>query len=519
MLRLKALFPGLMAVLVAGFALGDEAIPNWPAPATWSPHSVSRGATTMGAITSPLPFIGVTPCRVLDTRNPVGPFGGPAFSSGQTRSFTIPSGPCSGIPSAGAYSLNFTVVNMTGFGFLTAWPAGTAQPLVSTLDYVPAEGALANAAIVPASGSGAISVYVSVGTDVIIDINGYYAPAGTGSFNTFLGLNAGNFTMTGDGNTGFGSGALFSNTTGVDNTATGAGALFSNTTGIYNTATGLQALGANTTGGGNTATGLAALTANTTGYNNTANGEFALHDNTTGFDNTVTGGLALFSNTTGFRNTAYGSFALSNNTTGFSNTAIGTGALHNATGFNNIGIGSDGGLNLTTGSDNICIGNSGVAAESGTIRIGSTGTQTATFVAGVNGVTTGGTGTPVLIDASGQLGTISSSARFKDEIQDMGEATEGLLKLRPVTFRYKTQPEGRTQFGLIGEEVEKVMPELVVCSSSGEVETVLYHEMPAMLLNELQKQQRQINELQEQQRQIEELKLELVALRAIIGQK
>ena len=113
----------------------------------------------------------------------------------------------------------------------------------------------------------------------------------------------------------------------------------------------------------------------------------------------------------------------------------------------------------------------------------------------MHGVTTGGTAIPVLIDSNGQLGTVSSSARFKDEIQDMGEATEGLLKLRPVTFRYKGRPEGRTQFGLIAEEVEKVMPELVVCSSSGEVETVLYHEMPAMLLNELQKQQREIEEL------------------------
>ena len=498
MLRLKALFPGLMAVLVAGFALGDEAIPNWPAPATWSPHGVSRGATTMGAITSPLPFIGVTPCRVLDTRNPVGPFGGPAFSSGQTRSFTIPSGPCSGIPSAGAYSLNFTVVNMTGFGFLTAWPAGTAQPLVSTLDYVPAEGALANAAIVPANGSGAISVFVSVGTDVIIDINGYYAPSGVGISNTFLGDNAGNFAMTGGFNTGLGHNALASNTTGFQNTAIGQDALFNNTT-----------------GGFNTATGQGALFTNTTGDTNTASGSFALSSNTTGFQNTATGVSALFSNSTGTNNMASGSFAL-NNTTGSSN----------------IGIGAGAGLNLTTGNNNICIGNFGLAGESGTIRIGTA--QTATFVAGVNGVTTGGTGTPVLIDANGQLGTVSSSARFKDAIQDMGEATEGLLKLRPVTFRYKAQPEGRTQFGLIAEEVEKVMPELVVCSSSGEVETVLYHEMPAMLLNELQKQQRQIqelkfNELQKQQRQIEELqkqereiqglKSELSALRAVISQK
>jgi len=472
-LRLKALFPGLMAVLVAGFALSDEAIPNWPAPATWSPHSVSRGVSTMGAITSPLPFIGVTPCRVLDTRNPVGPFGGPAFSSGQTRSFTIPSGPCTGIPSAGAYSLNFTVVNMTGFGFLTAWPAGTAQPLVSTLDYVPAEGALANAAIVPASGSGAISVFVSVGTDVIIDINGYYAPAGVGISNTFLGRNAGNFTMTGDNNTGFGRDALSSNTTGFGNTATGTQTLFSNTTGVGNTATGVTALESNTTGGLNTATGTE----------------------------------ALFNNTTGGANTATGFGALEFNTIGGSNTAIGVEALQSTTGSGNIGVGITAGVNLTTGSNNICIGNTGVAGESGTIRIGTA--QTATFVAGVNGVTTGGTGTPVLIDASGQLGTISSSARFKDEIQDMGEATEALLKLRPVRFRYKAQPEGRTQFGLIAEEVEKVMPELVVCSSSGEVETVLYHEMPAMLLNELQKQQREI----------QDLKSELSALRAVIGQK
>ncbi len=491
MLRLKALFPGLMAVLVAGFALGDEAIPNWPAPATWSPHGVSRGLSAMGAITSPLPFIGVTPCRVLDTRNPVGPFGGPAFSSGQTRSFTIPSGPCSGIPIAGAYSLNFTVVNMTGFGFLTAWPAGTAQPLVSTLDYVPAEGALANAAIVPASGSGAISVFVSVGTDVIIDINGYYAPAGVGTENTFLGQNAGNFTMTGGANTGFGHNAFSNNSTGVINTAIGNFALWSNTTGSANTATGNNALAGNN------------------GSNNTANGAFALYLNTTGSGNTASGFEALYSNTTGGANTATGWNALHQNTTSFNSTAIGANALANTTGFGNTGIGVNAGVNLTSGFDNICIGNPGVAGESGTIRIGTVGTQTATFVAGVNGVTTGGTGTPVLIDASGQLGTISSSARFKDEIQDMGESTEGLLKLRPVTFRYKAQPEGRTQFGLIGEEVEKVMPELVVCSSSGEVETVLYHEMPAMLLNELQKQQREI----------QELKSELSALRAVIGQK
>jgi len=434
-----------------------QEIANWPAPATWSPARSHGGLTTMGEITSPLPFIGVAPCRIVDTRNAVGPFGGPAFTSGDTRSFTIPSGPCSGIPSsAGAYSLNFTVVNMIGFGFLTAWPAGTARPLVSTLDYVPAEGALANAAIVPAGSGGAISVYVSVGTDLIIDTNGYYGSPSADPTNVFLGPFAGNTTMTGNHNTGIGAGALAFNTDGFNNTAIGAGALESNTIGDGNTAIGQ---------------------------------------------------LALISNS-GDSNTAVGDGALAINTDGFNNTAIGKNALtSNTTGQGNIGIGHNGGANLTTGFNNICIGSPGVAGESGTIRVGFS--QTKTFVVGVNGVMTGGTGIPVVIDSNGQLGTVSSSARFKDEIQDMGDATEGLLKLRPVTFRFKAQPEGRTQFGLIAEEVEKVMPELVVCSSSGEVETVLYHEMPAMLLNELQKQQREI----------QELKSELSILRAVIGQK
>jgi trimeric autotransporter adhesin len=359
------------------------------------------------------------------------------------------------------------------------------------LNYVAGQ-TIANAAVVPLGTGGGVTVIAGVsGTDLILDTNGYYGPAGVGIHNTFLGLNAGNFTMTGDNNTGLGHNALFSNSTGDFNTAAGAITLSNNTTGCCNTAIGYGALVANTMAGGNTAAGYGALFTNTTGVNNTATGDGALNHNN------------------GTANTASGAFALSSNTTGGSNTAAGDGALQFITMGNlNIAVGTGAGSHyLTTESNDICIGNTGVVGESGTIRIGSA--QTKTFIAGVNGVMTGGTGTPVLIDANGQLGTISSSARFKDEIQDMGEATDGLLKLRPVTFRYKAQPEGQRQFGLIAEEVEKVMPELVVCSSSGEAETVLYHEMPAMLLNELQKQQRQI----------QELKSELSALRAVIGEK
>ena len=116
-------------------------------------------------------------------------------------------------------------------------------------------------------------------------------------------------------------------------------------------------------------------------------------------------------------------------------------------------------------------------------------------VAGV--LTSAVTGAQVLISGTGQLGIATSSARYKEDIQDMGGASDALAKLRPVTFRYKGHTGEPTQFGLIAEEVEKVLPELVFHSSSGLPETVLYQELPAMLLNEIQKQQRTI----EQQRQ------------------
>jgi len=231
-----------------------------------------------------------------------------------------------------------------------------------------------------------------------------------------------------------------------------------------------------------------------TGDANTGIGVFALFSNTTGLLNTASGLNALVNNTTGFNNTASGRDALLRNITGSNNTASGRDALaFNTTGSGNIAVGESAGFNLTTGSDNICIGNVGAAGESVTIRIGAG--QTRAFIDGIRGRTTGqANAIPVLIDSAGQLGTISSSARFKEEIKDMGETSSGLLKLRPVSFRYKGQAGDRKQFGLIAEEVEEVLPELVVHNSAGEVETVLYHEMPAMLLNELQKQRRLIEQ-------------------------
>src|SRR6266550_1116631 len=291
-------------------------------------------------------------------------------------------------------------------------------------------------------------------------------------------------------NTAEGTDALFSNTTGSENTANGFQALFSNTTGDSNTATGSEALPANTTGVRNTATGFAALESNTTGERNTADGHAALFSNTTAIRNTATGSFALFSNTTGPNNTAIGYFALFSNTTGNSNTASGYDALlNNTTGIGNIALGNFAGANLTTGNNNIVIGNQGVAGEAGTIRIGVVGTQTATFVAGIMGRTTP-RGTPVFINANGQLGTVTSSARFKDDIKPMDKVSEALLALRPVTFRYKPEldPNGVPQFGLVAEEVEKVNPNLVVRDEKGQIYTVRYDAVNAMLLNEFLKE-------------------------------
>ena len=300
---------------------------------------------------------------------------------------------------------------------------------------------------------------------------------------------------TGFGNTAIGYGALYNDTTGDHNTASGLQTLIYNTTGNSNTADGSSTLFSNTTGSYNTASGRNALYNNTTGYENTANGYAALTNNTIGRFNTANGVQALYSNTTGAGNAANGSFALSNNGTGTSNTANGFDALfNNTTGSNNVAVGVQSGLNLTTGSNNIDIGNQGVAGEAGKIRIGTKGTHTGTFIAGISGV--GVTGSAVLVNSSGKLGIMTSSARFKEAIKPMDKASEAILSLQPVTFLYKhdLDPDGIPQFGLIAEQVEKVDPNLVVRDEDGEIYTVRYEAVNAMLLNEFLKEHRKVEE-------------------------
>jgi hypothetical protein len=383
----------------------------------------------------------------------------------------------------------------------------------------------------------------------------------TGSQNTAVGASALASNTTGTQNTAVGLSALFANTTASSNSAFGYQALTQNTgTGNSNSAFGYHALQNNTTGSFNDAFGWEALAANTTGFTNSAFGHNALrnnlasdiaafganalYSNTTGGENCAFGSGALFLNTVGGGNAAFGNGALENNTSnansafgdralfantnGFSTTAVGYHALESfASGsFNaafgssalqaltggsfNIAIGNSAGATLTGGNSNIYIGNAGAANESNTIRIGAV--QTSTFFAGIFGQVSP-SGVAVLIDSSGKLGTTVSSRRYKDGIADLAGESDVLMKLRPVAFYYRPEyDETHTrQYGLVAEEVAEVAPQLVVYDDAGAPQSVRYHFVNAMLLNEVQNQRRR---LKEQASRIEDLEARLARLEA-----
>jgi hypothetical protein len=408
---------------------------NWPTPLFWQPSPAEREVagkdlqqlrllprSEPAHIGPALIFVAITPCRLVDTRGIAGgfnapsPWSGPSIPGGGTINLPVLLGNpslsgyygCHIPPGVQAYSFNLTVVPKAGgpVNYVSVWPYGLPQPIVSTLN--DSQGMIvANAAIVPAggffndgSGGGGISVFNAgpATTDVIIDINGYFASQTDTQHNTSFGAGAGS-PLAGSLNTAIGENALFN----------------------------IGIMGSN-------------------------------------------------------------------------NIALGYSAAYNVSGSNNIEIGSQ-----------------GSASDSGTIRIGTTGTvlpngtlvaQTSFFAAGVRGVTTGNNNAvPVVIDSNGQLGTVNSSRRFKEDIEDMGDASSGLLRLRPVTFRYR-QPfaDGSRpiEYGLIAEEVEEVYPDLVAHSADGQIETVKYQVLDSMLLNEAQKQATQIRRQGEQIRQLTE---------------
>ncbi len=331
-------------------------------------------------------------------------------------------------------------------------------------------------------------------------------PDETGSFNTAVGASALQNNAGAD-NTAVGYNALqgapynINTSTGGGqggfNTAIGVSALASYSTGSNNTASGFQALFENGAASDNTAVGYQALYSNDSNAagdanNNTATGVKALYTNSSGASNTATGFLALYTNSTGGWNTAAGFEALLSNTSGGNNTAYGAFALlSSSTGSNNTVVGYEAGYNLKTGSSNIEIGNKGMAGDNKAIRIGTEGTQTKAFIAGIYSNTTV-SGLAVVVGSNGELGAISSSERFKSDIAPMGANTTKLLQLSPVTFRYKADSDGTLRYGLIAEEVAKVYPELVIRGKNGRIDGVRYDELAPMLLNEMQKQQQKL---------------------------
>jgi Chaperone of endosialidase len=429
---------------------------NWPAPRHLQRSKVQtqqRFVTPQfqlpGGITNDvLVFVPIAPCRLADTRpsQPYPALGTTPLASNTPRTLPI-AGACK-LPTEGiaeAYSLDVTVVPVspTAGGYLLVYP-NPELPVpvnaVASLTWNPDASYQSNAVITAASSDGSVNVVVNSATDVVVDINGYYAVPTDANEDTALGRYA-----------------LESDTTGSENTAFGYRALSANTSGSYNVAVGFQAM---------------------------------------------------------------------NENTGTSNTAIGIGALADASGSNNIAVGAGAGDNLAAGNYNIAIGSFGLSSDDHTIRIGNP--QTSTYIAGIVGTTLASAST-VVINSFGQLGVqpmVVSSRRYKQDIQDMGDASNGLLRLRPVTFHYKKPDSDGTRpldYGLIAEEVADVYPELVIRGSDGQIESVQYARLPAMLLNELQKEHRnaeqQARHAEEQDRraqlqdqEIQKLEARLIAL-------
>ena len=337
----------------------------------------------------------------------------------------------------------------------------------------------------------------------------------SGTFNTAVGLLSLNSLKEGKFNTALGAGTLLFNVAD-ENTAAGAAALLNNTVGNFNTANGAFALFLNTEGTLNTGIGDRALFSNTIGSDNTANGATALFSNTVGSHNTADGATALQNNTVGNNNTADGAFALVNSVSGNSNSAVGVNALsNNRSGSNNIAMGVFAGGNVIAGDNNVYMGSQGITDESSTIRIGDS--QRQAFIAGIRGTTTtNANAIPVIVDSAGQLGTVSSSRRFKKQIEPMDKTSESIFSLRPVAFHYKNDDTSTPQFGLIAEEVADVNPDLVVRDDHGEIYTVRYEAVNAMLLNEFLKEHRKA---QEQEANIRQLKSTVEKQEAAIAQQ
>jgi hypothetical protein len=425
-------------------------------------------------LSSNLLYYAIQPCRILDTRLAGGMLGPGTMRTVNVVGLTnysaqggfagdchIPGWSTSGtsVPQVQAFVVNIVAVGAMGAGDLRAWPSDQARPTASVLNFAAQQAAgglnVANGVILPVrqdmQGNDITLQADTAATHVVADVVGYFsAETNATDGNLFIGWQAGQISDASGGifNVGLGDYVLAANTSGCHDVAIGRTAMSANTSGSYDVAVGYNVMG----------------TANS-GDNNTAVGAEALQGSVSAAGNTAIGAQALSATTSGAGNIAVGFQAGTSNAGGASN--------------------------------NIDIGSAGGGTDSGTIRIGS-GSQTQTFIAGIRGATTGSNNAvAVLIDGNGQLGTMSSSLAVKEDVHDMADASRRVLDLHPVTFRYKQPFDGGdkpVQYGLIAEEVATVFPELVVYDRQGKPETVKYHVLPALLLNELQRQARQMRD-------------------------
>lgn len=284
-----------------------------------------------------------------------------------------------------------------------------------------------------------------------------YQASGTDGYNTFVGINAGNFSMTGSGgqssyNTAVGNSSLFSVTTGGYNSAFGVYSLYSNTAGFQNSAAGYFSLQHNTTGNANSAFGMSSLYSNTGGDQNSAFGVNSLTRNTTGTYNSACGASSLFWNTTGSSNSALGESSLTGNTTGSFNTAVGSVAGGNVTAGTYLTlIGANAGGNVTTGSNLTVIGANALASSA-------TATNEITL----------GDGSVTSLRCYASALTSLSDARDKKNIQDLQLGIDFLMKLKPRQFNWDRREwyvndtsdgskiQNSPTAGFIAQELDKV---------------------------------------------------------------
>lgn len=387
-------------------------------------------------------------------------------------------------------AITTNVVNANGTTPLPVGQGGTSTTSVTTFALLKGDAA-GHVSSLPAGTDGQLPIGSTAADPVMATLtagSGITIMNGAGSI-TISASGGGGGIGTLDGDTGSATGSTVSIATGgncggsVSFTAASATVSLNVTDSLNNTFIGKTSGNNTVSGGQNVGVGLQSLLSITTGSANVAVGVGTMVSLNGGANNNAVGNSAQQSVTTGQLNTSMGDTSLGSLQTGNQNTAFGYQA----------------GSNYTTESSNICIGNAGLPADANVTRIGTEGTglgqQSRCFIAGIANATV--IGSAVLVDVTtGQLGLAVSSEKFKHNIKDMDDKSDAIMQLRPVTFSYKSDPSNSMQYGLIAEEVANHMPHIVTYDAYGHPYTIRYHEIPVILLNELQKLAKRVEQLE-----------------------